>query len=340
MVIPYIPLPKGGSVKFGLEIGIGIVGLLTLASFPLIASIPSDKPNKNLDHVETTEIDQAVDELAASANAAIEMASAEITDTVEDAVEDIPEAVEETVSEIAENVSSEEPVSVAPDSRVLASIPITVYSGYYGQTANRPFSGYGIDPSLRYRTTPVSTTPQVTEEPVQEEAPQEAPVQEEAAPAQETTPPITQDTQQPSQPTPATTQPTQNSNSSTPEVKKNVKLKVDDVMYEGNGIKITYKGIDMDYIMGPRIKFYIENNSSIDYTVQARDVYVNDYAQEEFMSSDIKAGKKANDTISFLKSYFERDGITKINTLELHYVISEMDSLDSFIHTETYVYTF
>ena len=327
-------------MKFGLEIGIGIVGLLTLASFPLIASIPSDKPNKNLDHVETTEIDQAVDELAASANAAIEMASTEITDTVEDAVEDIPEAVEETVSEIAENVSSEEPVSVAPDSRVLASIPITVYSSYYGQTANRPFSGYGIDPSLRYRTTPVSTTPQVTEEPVQEETPPEVPVQEEAAPTQETTPPTTQETTQPSQPTPTTPQPAQNSNSSTPEVKKNVKLKVDDVMYSGNGIKIIYRGIEKDDITTD-VNFYIENSSSEDLTVQCRDVYINDYSQDASMSTDIKAGKKANNDISFLNSYLERDKITDIKSLELHFHIFGMNDFSGeSIDTETYVYTF
>lgn len=156
-------------MKYGLEIGLGIVGLLTLASFPLIASIPSDTPNPNLTPiVEVAEIDTPIPKIPTE----------EIETAVEDAAEEIADSID-TAYDVVEEISEpaqEENYAENPDSTVLYTIPITVYDGYYGQTADRPLTGYGIDPNLRTRSIspqqPEEETPNDTiQSPVQEETP-------------------------------------------------------------------------------------------------------------------------------------------------------------------------
>lgn len=139
-------------MKYGLEIGIGIVGLLTLASFPLIASIPSDKSNPNLTPtIEVAEIDQSEDEVPENIDNAID----ESTDIVGDNIENTAVAAYDFVEEVVAEPVQEDNHLDASDSTVICEIPITVYDGYYGQTANRPFSGYGINPNLRSKNTNV-----------------------------------------------------------------------------------------------------------------------------------------------------------------------------------------
>ena len=97
------------------------------------------------------------------------------------------------------------------------------------------------------------------------------------------------------------------------------------VLYEDKGVKITLKGLEMDGMMGPELKFLVENDSDKSLMVQANDVSVNGYMVSTSMSVDVKQGKKANDKLRFLNSSLEMTGITTFADIELrfHFINSE-----------------
>ena len=103
------------------------------------------------------------------------------------------------------------------------------------------------------------------------------------------------------------------------------------VLVEKNGIKITYTGIDYDRTFGPKVKLLIENNSDKTYIVQARECSVNGFMIDPVFSSDVASGKKANEGLTLMKRELEKNGITSIETVELHFKIANSnDWSDSF----------
>lgn len=106
--------------------------------------------------------------------------------------------------------------------------------------------------------------------------------------------------------------------------------------YVGNGVKIVIKGLSEDTsIFGPSIVVYVENTSDKDVTVQARDVSINGFMVEPVYSCDVKAGKRAIDTITFLASELEENGITDIVDIELSFHIFDMNDWETIINTDT-----
>ncbi len=122
------------------------------------------------------------------------------------------------------------------------------------------------------------------------------------------------------------------------------------VLVDKNGIKITAKSLDMDNLLGPELKLLIENNSGKDLTVQVRNVSVNGYMVAPMMSVDIANGKKANDSITFLKSSLEICQIKDIADIELAFHIFTTEAWETYLDTEliqittsianTYQYTY
>ena len=98
------------------------------------------------------------------------------------------------------------------------------------------------------------------------------------------------------------------------------------LVYDQGGIKITAKSLDMSGFMGPAVKLLIENDSSKNVTVQARNTSVNGYMVDCMMSVDVAAGKKANDGLTFLSSDLTKAGITKIADLEFSFHIFDTDT--------------
>lgn len=96
------------------------------------------------------------------------------------------------------------------------------------------------------------------------------------------------------------------------------------VIYDENGIKITYKGTE-DGFASKDIKLLIENNSDKNYTVQERDLTVNGFVVMATISADIPAGKKANDEIKILESSLEENEITDIENVEFYFHIFNSD---------------
>lgn len=114
-----------------------------------------------------------------------------------------------------------------------------------------------------------------------------------------------------------------------------------ELAYEGNGIKIVIKGLaEDDSIFGPSIVTYIENTGDKDVTVQTRDVSVNGFMVEAVFSCDVVAGKRAVDTITFMESDLEGNGITTIENVELSFHVFDFDDWETIVDTEIANITF
>lgn len=105
------------------------------------------------------------------------------------------------------------------------------------------------------------------------------------------------------------------------------------VIYDDNGILITYKGIEFGDTFGPELKLLIENNSDKPYIVQVRDFSVNGYMIDTLFSSDVAAGKKINDDITITQWNLDENGIAndQIEDIEFSFHIFNSDDwVDSF----------
>lgn len=110
------------------------------------------------------------------------------------------------------------------------------------------------------------------------------------------------------------------------------------VLIDSNGIKITFNGMDYsDGIFGPEVKLLIENNTDKNYTVQVRNFSVNGFMIETSMSTDVNAGKKANDTIIIENWSLEDNSIsaTDLQTLEFNFSIFNSDDWTDSFDSET-----
>lgn len=114
-----------------------------------------------------------------------------------------------------------------------------------------------------------------------------------------------------------------------------------DLVYEGKDVSVTVKGLsEDDMLFGPAIVVYIENNGEKDITVQVRDVSVNGFMVEPMFSSDVVAGKRSVDTITFMTTELEENGITSIDVVELSFHIFDMIDWETIVDTDAINLTF
>lgn len=105
------------------------------------------------------------------------------------------------------------------------------------------------------------------------------------------------------------------------------------VLYDANDIKITATGLE-DGLFGTELSLLIENNSSQNITVQARNANINGYMVDTMMSADVAAGKKANDSLTFETTSLKECGIDTIATIEFSFVIIDFDSFEDIYNTD------
>ena len=108
------------------------------------------------------------------------------------------------------------------------------------------------------------------------------------------------------------------------------------VVVDQNDVKIyVLKKEDKDSFWGADIYIYIENNSSQDITVQARDVSIDGFMVDPIFSADVTAGKKIYDTITFLESDLKDNDITDIKEIEMKFHIFNSNSWKTINDTDT-----
>lgn len=106
------------------------------------------------------------------------------------------------------------------------------------------------------------------------------------------------------------------------------------VIFEQDGITISYKEFDMDAFLGVDMKIFVDNQSDKAIIVQARDVSVNGFMVDPLFSCDVMPGKKANDGLTIMESQLEENGITEIEEIEFKFHIFEKESYDKIVDTD------
>lgn len=114
-----------------------------------------------------------------------------------------------------------------------------------------------------------------------------------------------------------------------------------DLLYNENGIKIVYKGYELDETWGEfGILLYIENNSGEYITVQTRDNTINGFMMDGVMSDDIPSGKKSFTDITFWNSEFEENDISIIEESTFSFEIYVGEGWDDTIKTDIFYIDF
>lgn len=114
---------------------------------------------------------------------------------------------------------------------------------------------------------------------------------------------------------------------------KNAGTEIGKVLYSGNGVKITYKGIadSGSFLGGKSVNLLVENTSNKDLTVQVRDFSVNGFMVSPICSIDVAAGKKAVDDIMISERELEDNSITEIEEIEFTFHVYDSDDwMDDF----------
>ncbi len=106
------------------------------------------------------------------------------------------------------------------------------------------------------------------------------------------------------------------------------------VLFDQGGIRITAKSFNANGTLGPEVKLLIENDSEKSITVQSRNISVNGYMVESMMSADVASGKKANDTLTLMRSDLETAGITTISDIEFSFHIFDSETWDTIVDSE------
>lgn len=110
--------------------------------------------------------------------------------------------------------------------------------------------------------------------------------------------------------------------------------RIEKVVYEQNGIKITYTGIE-EKTSRYELNFLIENDTDSDRTIIDDNLSVNSFMISSGLYSSVAAHKKINDSITIYKKRLEENKIAEIENVEFIFRIYEGDNFSSYFDTDT-----
>ena len=114
------------------------------------------------------------------------------------------------------------------------------------------------------------------------------------------------------------------------------------VIYEGNDVIIKAVGAE-NHLLSKEIKVYIENNSNLNLSFNARAYGVNGIMTGNSIYSmrcDVAAGKKANTSIEIQNSFLDFYGIKEIREISvLFWAYDNAKSMKEFDSGQTFIYT-
>ncbi len=88
------------------------------------------------------------------------------------------------------------------------------------------------------------------------------------------------------------------------------------ILYEKDGIRVMFRGLQKDAVWDAMAVFYLENNSDRTVTVWAEDVSVNDYMADVALWTDLRPGTRAVDAM-YLSDLEDISGMEAITSMEL-----------------------
>lgn len=105
-------------------------------------------------------------------------------------------------------------------------------------------------------------------------------------------------------------------------------------IFNQDGITVETTGLSENELFGPELGLLITNGSNQNITVQARNTAVNGYMIDSTLSSDVVAGKKANASLTFMRTDLEKCSVGTIADIEFSLHIFDPGSFDTLYDSE------
>lgn len=105
------------------------------------------------------------------------------------------------------------------------------------------------------------------------------------------------------------------------------------VIYDADGVKVTYAGIVEDEFFGSYIMFEVENTTSKDITVSAEYVSVDDVMTDGFLYVDVRNGMYANTDLTF----FDEVDVNAASSMEFIIEAYDSNTYDTIVETDPIV---
>lgn len=112
---------------------------------------------------------------------------------------------------------------------------------------------------------------------------------------------------------------------------------VEQVLYDADGVKITYTGITKNTLLSSKrteLNVLVENDTDKDIYVQVRNFSANGHAVNQIFSPRVSAGEKKEDKISIKDDDLKENGIEKFENVEFKFYIFDADDWTDSIETE------
>lgn len=106
------------------------------------------------------------------------------------------------------------------------------------------------------------------------------------------------------------------------------------VLLDQDGILITATEYVSDSIWGDGIRLLLENNSDRTVTVGCKALIVNHYMITDLFSSEVAAGKKANEVMYLSSSELKAAGIDTVGQVEVYFQIFDSESFDTILESD------
>lgn len=114
-----------------------------------------------------------------------------------------------------------------------------------------------------------------------------------------------------------------------------VSQEANEVIYDDQGVKITYTGYSAaELFQSASINFLIENNSDKNITVENFNFNVNGYTLDTFFYEEVPAGKKSNVKLDISSSQLEENGIESLGTVDFELRAIDSDNYDELFITD------
>lgn len=89
------------------------------------------------------------------------------------------------------------------------------------------------------------------------------------------------------------------------------------VVFDQNDVVVTVTKYNEDDLFGDSLQVLIENNSDVPVGVTSDALIINDYMISSYLSSEVAAGKKSNETFDLYTTELEAAGIDNVGQIEM-----------------------
>lgn len=112
------------------------------------------------------------------------------------------------------------------------------------------------------------------------------------------------------------------------------------MVYDDKNVKIVFKELGGDSILGPELVMYIHNAGDKSVTVQTREVSINGFMIDPIFSAEVGPGKHAVSGVTFMSSDLEENEIEKITDAEMSFHIFNTETWNTIADTDTVTLSF